>query len=306
MKVRINKAAVFGKVIQEEFFPYFEHMIKELRERDVVLSCYFPFYQFLEKNKIVPNYFSSFFDKGCALDKGTDVLFSIGGDGTFLDSAVCVKNSGIPILGINSGRLGFLANIAQKEIAEAIPMICRGDFEVEQRDLVRLDIKDNPFYNFSYALNEISVLKTEQSSLLKIHAFIGGEYLTTYWADGVIVATPTGSTAYSLSGGGPIIAPTCDNVIITPVCPHNLNMRPLILPGNVNLKFQVESRSGDFMLSLDSRMEKMPDKQELFISSGDFKLNVVKMPQHSYYETLRNKLGWGEDLRNSIGLKVKS
>ena len=163
---------------------------------------------------------------------------------------------------------------------------------------MKFEMKDNPFAEFNYALNEISVLKTERSSLLKVHAYIGEEYLTTYWADGLIVATPTGSTAYSLSCGGPIVAFGCDNLIITPVSPHNLNMRPLILPGNVQIRLKVESRSGDFMLSADSRMQRMSDNHELFISSGDFKMNVVKMPDHSYYDTLRNKLNWGEDKRN--------
>ena len=209
-----------------------------------------------------------------------------------------MKNHGVPVLGINSGRLGFLANIAQEEIPQAIHWLCAGKFDVEQRALVKFEMKDNPFAEFNYALNEISVLKTERSSLLKVHAYIGEEYLTTYWADGVIVATPTGSTAYSLSCGGPIVAFGCDNLIITPVIPHNLNMRPLILPGNVQIRLKVESRSGDFMLSADSRMQRMSDNHELFISSGDFKMNVVQMPDHSYYDTLRNKLNWGEDKRN--------
>ncbi|WP_294140624.1 NAD kinase [uncultured Sanguibacteroides sp.] len=292
------KIAIFGRVVETHFFPFLESMLKNLRERGAILSCYHPFYSFLkQQNRGVVEYFDSSFDE--VLSKGdVDVLFSVGGDGTFLNSVIYVRDSGIPILGINSGRLGFLANIAQEEISRAVAMLCAGDFEIEQRDLIHLDIEENPFSDFNYALNEVSVLKTERSSLLKVHAYIEGEYLTTYWADGLIVATPTGSTAYSLSGGGPIVSPACDNLILTPVSPHNLSIRPLILPGNVRVKLQVESRSADFMLSLDSRMHKISNIRELFISSGNFKLNVVKMPDHSYYETLRNKLRWGEDLRN--------
>lgn len=292
------KIAIFGRVVETHFFPFLESMLEDLRRRGAVLSCYRPFYSFLERrNGDMAKYFDSTFD--WVLSKGeVDVLFSVGGDGTFLNSVIYVRDSGIPIIGINSGRLGFLANIAQEEISRAVAMLCAGDFEIERRDLIHLDIEENPFSDFNYALNEVSVLKTERSSLLKVHAYIEGEYLTTYWADGLIVATPTGSTAYSLSGGGPIVSPACDNLILTPVSPHNLSIRPLILPGNVRVKLQVESRSADFMLSLDSRMHKISNIRELYISSGNFKLNVVKMPDHSYYETLRNKLRWGEDLRN--------
>ena len=293
---KINKIAIYGRVIHEEFFPYFKRMLQDLNDRDVCLTCYKPFYDFFKEKCEGMECFHSFYDED--VDADTDVLFSVGGDGTFLDSAMRVKNHGVPVLGINSGRLGFLANIAQEEISQAIERLCEGNFDVELRALVRFEIVNNPFASFNYALNEISILKTERSSLLKIHAYIGDEYLTTYWADGVIVATPTGSTAYSLSCGGPIVASCCDNLILTPVSPHNLNMRPLILPGDVKIHFKVESRSGDFMLSADSRMQIMPDNHELFISSSDFKMNVVKMPDHSYYETLRNKLNWGEDKRN--------
>ena len=282
---KIIKVAIYGRVIHEEFYPYFKQMLRDLNEREVCLTCYKPFYDFLKEKCGISDVFQAFYEDD--VDQDTDVLFSVGGDGTFLDSAMRVKNYGIPVLGINSGRLGFLANIAQEEIPQAIHWLCAGEFDVEQRALVKFEMEDNPFAEFNYALNEISILKTERSSLLKVHAYIGEEYLTTYWADGVIVATPTGSTAYSLSCGGPIVAFGCDNLIITPVSPHNLNMR-----------LKVESRSGDFMLSADSRMQRMSDNHELFISSGDFKMNVVKMPDHSYYETLRNKLNWGEDKRN--------
>lgn len=302
MGLGIRKVAIYGRVIHEDFYLYFKQMVRDLKDRGVYLVCYRPFYDFLRANFHVADCFQSLYED--EVDEDTDVLFSVGGDGTFLDSTVRVKDLGVPVLGINSGRLGFLANIAQEEISQAINWLCIGDFEIEQRTLVKFEVKNNPFASFNYALNEISVLKTERSSLLKVHAYIGGEYLTTYWADGVIVSTPTGSTAYSLSCGGPIVAFGCDNLIVTPVSPHNLNMRPLVVPGNAEIRLKVESRSGDFMLSADSRMQTMSDNHELFISSGDFKINVVKMPDHSYYETLRNKLNWGEDWRNK--LKTKS
>ena len=197
---KISKVAIYGRVIHEEFYPYFKQMLRDLNERGVCLTCYRPFYDFLKEKCGISNVFQAFYEED--VDQDTDVLFSVGGDGTFLDSAMRVKNHGVPVLGINSGRLGFLANIAQEEISQAIYWLCAGKFDVEQRALVKFEMKDNPFAEFNYALNEISVLKTERSSLLKVHAYIGEEYLTTYWADGVIVATPTGSTAYSLSCGG--------------------------------------------------------------------------------------------------------
>jgi NAD+ kinase len=158
-------------------------------------------------------------------------------------------------------------------------------------------MEGNPF-TFSHALNDACVLKTEEASMLKVHAYIGEEYLTTYWADGLVVATPTGSTAYSLSGGGPILFPTCENLILTPISPHNLNQRSLVIPRTERVRLRVESRSRDFMLRLDSRVHKVTDSQELYVSSADFKLNMVKIPTPGYYEALRDKLGWGEDKRN--------
>ena len=165
--------------------------------------------------------------------------------------------------------------------------------------MIGLLVDGKPYGGLNYALNEISILKTETSSLLKVHAYIGEFYLTTYWADGLIIATPTGSTAYSLSGGGPIVSPDCRNIILTPICPHNLSMRPLIVPNDVVIRLKVEGRSGDFMLGLDSRMQKMNDDCELTVTAGNFKINVVRLQNHNYYKTLRNKLMWGEDKRNA-------
>ena len=238
------------------------------------------------------------FTAGGDLREVADVLFCIGGDGTFLDSVPLVRDSGVPVLGINGGRLGFLATTAGDELEGVVAAVCEGRFEVECRALVRLLVDGRPLGNFSYAMNEVSVLKTEDSSLLTIHAYIEGEYLTRYWADGLLVATPTGSTAYSLSCGGPIVVPACDNLILTPVSPHNLTMRPLVLPGGSGVQLKVETRSWEFVLGMDSTMQKLTDNRELFVSSGDFKMNVVKLPGHSFYGTLREKLMWGEDARN--------
>lgn len=290
--------AIFGKSISEDFFPLLCRLVGRFTERGVKVVCERSFASFLEQHYDFRCSTCVFFEKNDLVAQGVNVLLSVGGDGTFLDSVVYIKNSGIPILGINGGRLGFLANISANEIDDAVDCICQGNYETEQRDLLHLQVDGKPFSNFDYALNEVSVLKTENSSLLKVHAYVDGVYLTTYWADGLIVATPTGSTAYSLSVGGPIVSPVCRNIILTPVCPHNLSMRPLLLPDNVTLTLKVEGRTGDFMLGLDARMQKVKDSCVLTINAGDFKINTVMLLNHNYYETLRNKLMWGEDRRN--------
>lgn len=293
------QVAIYGKNIEENFLPYLKELIALLQEQKVELYGEENFARLLEEEYgYIPN-FQGRFGKESGLDKKTDLLLSIGGDGTFLDSVVYVKELGIPVLGVNSGRLGFLANVPAEEIRKAVACIVSRDYTTEQREVLQLEVDGKVVEGFDVALNEVCVLKTSTSSLLKIHAYIGEEYLTTYWADGLIVATPTGSTAYSLSGGGPIVHPLCRNIILTPVCPHNLSMRPLVLPNQVDIRLKVESRSGDFMLSMDSRMKKMEVSRSLHIATGKSRINVVQLPSHSYYETLRNKLMWGEDRRNN-------
>lgn len=290
--------AVYGKTVQEAFFPYLCRMLDRLWERGTGVDCEVAFAAFLTSRFGYRGKFRRLYGRAEGPAKDTALLLSIGGDGTFLDAVLYVRDSGIPILGINTGRLGFLANISVEETEEAVECICDGRYTTESRNLVRLQVENCDFPGFNYGLNEVSVHKTDVSSMLKIHAYIGETYLTTYWADGLIVATPTGSTAYSLSGGGPIVSPDCRNIILTPVCPHNLTMRSLVVPDDAVIRLKIEGRSGDFILSLDSRIERVKDICELVIAAGDFRINVVKLPGHNYYDTLRNKLGWGEDIRN--------
>lgn len=295
----MNKViAIFGKSVHKGFYPYLERMLCGLVEAGMKLVCESGFAAFLRQEYGCSVFFEEEYDMYTLVEKQPQLLLSIGGDGTFLDSVLYIRDSGIPVLGLNAGRLGFLANVPVSEIDEAVEFICRGRYTTEPRDVLRLHIDKGCFPGFNYGLNEISVHKTDESSMLKIHAWIGDVYLTTYWADGLIIATPTGSTAYSLSGGGPIVSPHCKNIILTPVCPHNLSTRVLLVPDTAVVRLKVEGRSGDFMLSLDSRIEKMKDDCEMFITSGEFKINVVNLPGHNYYDTLRNKLGWGEDKRN--------
>ena len=233
-------------------------------------------------------------ERDSALLAKANAVLTIGGDGTILHTARRTRLHGISILGINLGRVGFLATCEIEEMPVKLARLARGDFQLDRRTLLRAVCNGWE----QVALNDVVLYKGWRMQTIEFAVWCDGTLVNRYRGDGVIVATPTGSTAYSLSCGGPIVAFDCDNLIITPVSPHNLNMRPLILPGNVQIRLKVESRSGDFMLSADSRMQRMSDNHELFISSGDFKMNVVKMPDHSYYDTLRNKLNWGEDKRN--------
>lgn len=293
--------AIYGKNVNEEFFPYLRRMLCQLKERNILLDCEDNFKKILEERFDCRGLFRGGYNRDTLLATAAEMLLSIGGDGTFLDAVLYVKDSGIPVLGMNTGHLGFLANISVEEIDAAVAYIEEGKYTTEERNVLCLNVKGREFSGFNYGLNEVSVHKTDTSSMLKIHAYIGDVYLTTYWADGLIVATPTGSTGYSLSGGGPIVNPECKNIILTPVCPHNLTMRTLLVPDNAIIRLKVEGRTGDFMLSLDSRIEKMKDDCEIEIKNGDFKIRVVNLPGHNYYGTLRNKLGWGEDFRNRNG-----
>lgn len=292
--------ALYGKTIADDFFPYLQRLMQSLQHASIAVACEEEFAGLLEeKYRYMPGFCRTFNRKTWA-ESEVDILLSIGGDGTFLDSVEYAKDTATPILGVNSGRLGFLANVKAEEIEEAVGCIASGRYTLEEREMLQLEVDGQLAGGFDFALNEVGVLKAATSSLLKIHAFIGEVYLTTYWADGLVVATPTGSTAYSLSGGGPIVSPDCRNIILTPICPHNLSMRPLVVPNTARIVLKVESRSGDFVLSMDSRIRKMADSHQLTIFTSGSKVKVVSLHHHEYYETLRNKLKWGEDKRNDV------
>lgn len=226
-----------------------------------------------------------------------DIAISIGGDGTFLRTAQQVGKRNIPILGINTGRLGFLADINDDNVDKTLKDILANNYRVERRTQLQLACSQACFGEANYALNEIAILKQDTASMLTIHASINGEYLTSYQADGLIVATPTGSTAYALSVGGPIMTPDTANFIIAPVAPHSLNSRPLVVDDQSIITLNVESRSANFLVSLDGRSEILTTNTELTIRRADFHLNVVKRIGHTFYETLKEKLMWGADTR---------
>jgi NAD+ kinase len=232
------------------------------------------------------------------LTEEIDFFISLGGDGTLLDTVTLVRNKRIPVVGINFGRLGFLAGIGRDEMATAIKALARRSYIIDRRTLVHLDSNIPLFKDVPYALNEFAIHKRDTAPMVKIHTYLNGELLNTYWADGLILATPTGSTGYSLSLGGPVVFPESSSFVITPIAPHNLNVRPIIIPDSTIVSFEVESRSDDIICSLDSRREIVDKNVLLAVRRENFMINLVRLNENNFLQTLRNKLSWGLDRRN--------
>ncbi|MBR1514025.1 MAG: NAD kinase [Bacteroidales bacterium] len=289
--------ALFGKNIAPENGEYMRQLLSELSERQIGIVVYQPFAAMLDP--FVPegvNYsiFRSYED----LKGHVDLLFSIGGDGTILDAVPFVRDSGMPVLGINMGRLGFLSSVSKNDVKEAVSCIVAGDYAVEQRTLLELVAPKDVFGNVHYALNELNVIRNPEHSLLAIKVFVDDVYLNTYWGDGILLATPTGSTAYSLSAGGPIIAPNAKNFVITPIATHNLTVRPVVIPDDSVIRIQVEGRERKFVFSMDSRNCTLDTSVQLEVRKAHFCLNLVRMRGEDFFGTIRNKLMWGKDNRN--------
>ncbi|GAA4839966.1 NAD kinase [Algivirga pacifica] len=227
-----------------------------------------------------------------------DILVSIGGDGTLLHSLTMVRERHIPILGINAGRLGFLATTSKDKVKTAVDALLNGYYTIEQRSMIALESNIDVFDGLNFGLNEFTILKRDTSSMIQVNTYLDGEYLNSYWSDGLIVSTPTGSTGYSLSVGGPVVMPNTGNFIIAPVCPHNLNVRPLVVSDSSVISFQIEGRSRNFLVSLDSRSKKVDDTVKLAVRKCPFYANLVKFNEDNFLSTLRLKLNWGIDARN--------
>ncbi|MFC5193303.1 NAD kinase [Algoriphagus aquatilis] len=230
--------------------------------------------------------------------EGLDFFLSIGGDGTLLDSVSLIGSKEIPILGLNTGRLGFLATVATDKIEESIGNLVSGNYQIESRTLLSLESNRKLFHGVNFALNEFTIHKRDTSSMITVHTYIDGKYLNSYWADGLIVSTPTGSTGYSLSCGGPLITPGAKNFVLTPVSPHNLNVRPIIVSDESVISFEIEGRSDKFLISLDSRSTAISSDLKLSVKKEKFSAKLVKLPTDHFFDTLRQKLNWGFDMRN--------
>ncbi len=287
--------ALFGKTIAPENGEYMRQLFKELADNEVNIVVYQPFASIVAAYVPEGVRYSVF---TCHDDLKADLMFSIGGDGTILDTVPFVLDSGIPVAGINMGRLGFLSGISKNEIAMAVKSVITGNYTVEQRTLLELVSPEKVFGDVRYALNELNVIRNPEHSLLAIKVLVDDVYLNTYWGDGILLATPTGSTAYSLSAGGPIIAPNAKNFVITPIATHNLTVRPVVIPDDSTIRIQVEGREKKFVFSMDSRSCTLDTSVQLEVRKAGFCLNLVRMRDEDFFSTIRNKLMWGKDNRN--------
>ena len=289
--------AIFGSPYPEHFSKYIQHLIKKLETEHINLIIEEEFSIFLENN-IRFNKSISTFNSYETLKNKADFLLSIGGDGTLLKAVTYVRESEIPIMGINTGRLGFISSISADQIDDAITDILKGNYKINERTLLELSSDKNLFKEKNFALNEVAVSKKDTSSMIRIDAYVDDEFINTYWADGLVVSTPTGSTGYSLSCGGPIIMPGTNNIIITPNAPHNLNVRPIVIGDNSVVKLKVEDRDQLALVSLDSRSRAFDSETELIIKKASFKIKLVQPQNNSFTTTIRHKLMWGLDKRS--------
>lgn len=289
--------AIFGSPYPEHFTKYIQHLVKKLESEHIKIIVEEEFYVFLQNNIRLTNKKSTF-NSYESLKENADFLLSIGGDGTLLKAVTFVRESNIPIMGINTGRLGFISSISAGQIDDAISDILKGNFKINERALLELTTENNLFKEKNFALNEVAISKKDTSSMIRIDAFVDDEFLNTYWADGLVISTPTGSTGYSLSCGGPIIMPGTNNIIVTPNAPHNLNVRPIVLNDTSVLKLKVDDRDQLALVSLDSRSRAFDSDTELLIKKADFKIKLIQPQDNSFTSTIRNKLMWGLDKRS--------
>ena len=290
------RVSIFGHTVKEESLPYLQALIGKLEENNISICFFEPFYNQIKSVLEITQEESTFTLEG-KLTK-SDFLISIGGDGTILDSITLVGKSNIPIIGINAGRLGFLANNNFDEVHQMVEYMVEGNYELESRTLLELKTTSKLFGENNYALNELTIHRKDSSAMVVVHTYINDEYLNSYWADGVIVATPTGSTAYSLSCGGPILMPQSKNFSITPIAPHNLNVRPIIIPDDSEIRLRIEGREELFLATLDSRTEILSSEDELVLKKADYDIKLVQFKDQHFFKTIRNKLLWGSDKRN--------
>ncbi|NLI24601.1 MAG: NAD kinase [Bacteroidales bacterium] len=291
------KIAVFGKNFGSGCDVQIVRFFDILAGHGCKVYIYQPFYEYLKAEKKIDVRAEGLFLSHNDLQGDFSFFFSIGGDGTFLKSVSVVRDTGIPVIGLNTGRLGFLSNIAREEIEQALEEIFKGSYRIEERSLLQVTMEGGQFGEFPYALNEFTLHKSG-SSMITIHAWVNDEFLNAYWADGLIISTPTGSTAYSMSVGGPVMTPGARDFIISPIAPHHLTVRPIVVSDACTLRLFAESRDQTIIASLDSQSYHIPEKTEILIRKAPFFLRTLQLSQTSFFSTLRNKLMWGADRRN--------
>jgi NAD+ kinase len=290
--------ALYNRTFETDDIPTLQKIIHQLSTYTVRFVFFEDFYTRIKDYITITPERIELFSSTKKLPSNTDMLISFGGDGTILDTILFVGNSNIPVVGINLGRLGFLAAISEDDATTTIHALMHGAYNIEKRSLLHLDANCELFGTTPFGLNEFTIHRKDSSSMIKIHTYLNGEFLNTYWADGLIVATPTGSTGYSLSCGGPVVFPQASNFIITPVAPHNLNLRSIIVPDDVIISFEVEGRADTFLCTLDSRSETITSSAQIAIRKENFSFSFIRPHDHNFLKTIRQKLYWGVDRRN--------
>ncbi len=289
--------AIYGRQFNDPgVLPFIRQVFDNLNNHGVEIYVHRQLHDFLDDNIKTIKY--KVLEADDKIEGLIDLFISLGGDGTLLDTVTLIRDSGIPVIGINFGRLGFLASINKNEIAAAINAVVNKQFTLDSRELISINSELEIFGKDNFALNDITIHKRDDSAMITTHVFLEEEFLNSYWGDGIIISTSTGSTAYSLSCGGPIIFPQSNSLVVTPVAPHNLNVRPVILPDSCTLSFDVECRSANYLVSCDSRTAVIDKTMRFKVTKAGFKLNLIRLNNESYLSTLRNKLLWGLDARN--------
>ncbi len=288
--------AVYARNTKENFPHYLEQLLELSAKENFKVIVYKPYLEFLATAGAGHLPAGTFCNSEELIAKA-DYVISLGGDGTLLETLEFVRRSGIPVLGVNTGRLGFLATVYKEDFSSAIQQLIKEKYTLDKRELIVLENHSQEFHHVNYALNEFTIHKKESGAMIHVDTYVDGVFLNSYFADGLIVSTPTGSTAYSLSCGGPIMLPDSDNFIVTPIAPHNLNVRPIVISNHKTLSFKVSGRSDSFNVALDSRSQTVTQHSELVIKKADFRFNLINLEGQHFFETLRNKLLWGLDKR---------
>lgn len=292
------QVVIYSRVLKETDITYIQQLFDVLQKEQITTYIYTPYLEQLRKRIPLKQEYIPFNGYSDFKQYKINMVITLGGDGTILHAITMIRDAVVPILGINLGRLGFLAGVEKKKIKEAIQAVKANSYFVDERNLIYLETSHPIFGEVSFAMNDCTLLKRDTSSMITIHTYINGAYLNSYWADGIIVATPTGSTGYSLSCGGPIIFPHSGNFVITPVAPHNMNVRPIVVSDNAIISFQVEGRADNFLCTLDSRFRTITSEHELAVRKCDFPARLIRLTGTGFLSTLRIKLNWGEDTRN--------
>ncbi len=291
------KVAIYGRSFDNSFSVFVQELIDIINDYGWGITIYEPYFPYLQPRLTISDNLETY-KKHTDIKNDVDIMISIGGDGTFLETIHLVKDSGIPILGVNAGRLGFLASTQKEDIKCVLEQIKEGRYRLQPRSVIKLNNDLDLFKGENYALNELTVHKKDSSSMITIHTYIDDLFLNSYWADGLIISTPTGSTAYSLSCGGPILVPGARDFVITPIAPHNLNVRPVVVPDSRKITLKIEGRSKEFLCSMDARSVPIDASMELAITKAPFMINIIQTENQNFLNTIRRKMHWGADERN--------